>query len=151
MYTLSTSVIGISDPASSSSSSSPPLSLPLSQRNFPASFWNSDYHSLSSSSEVASAASSLASIAGQSTHPHDFYPSGEKSFFKGLGYCSWSSGRAEQMRSINVCFSQIPIPVPELEPAWLTHGRTTWLPLRQDMPRTIRQEPPRQPLAVSTR
>lgn len=56
-------------------SSDPPLSLPLSQRNFPASFWNSDYQSLSSSSEVASAASSLASIAGQPAHPHEFYTS----------------------------------------------------------------------------
>jgi len=62
------------DLSSSPHSSSPSTSLPLSQRNFPASFWNSEYHSLPSS-EVASAASSLASIAGQSAHSHDLYPS----------------------------------------------------------------------------
>ena len=90
----------ISDLSSSPHSSSPSTSLPLSQRNFPASFWNSEYHSLPSS-EVASAASSLASIAGQSAHSHDLYPSGRKP----LG-C-----KGDNRAQAQVCWSSGPISV----------------------------------------
>ena len=119
-------VCEISDLSSSPHSSSPPTSLPLSQRNFPASFWNSEYHSLPSS-EVASAASSLASIAGQSAHSHDLYPSGRKPLGckgdnRAQAQVCWSSGPISvTSRSLSQCRNKHGGPVAKL------HGcRRVW-------------------------